>query len=175
MVARVLVVCCEPLITLLHTCRPLLAGLGEAGASPVVRTLPWAGPTGTPRSPAPAREVPAALDPDELAAADGVVFATAGATPHLASSAAAMLAGTARLWAARQLEDRVVTGFTTAEGPAGEEVLSGLLRAACHWGSVLLPGPRPGAADPAALRALGVRMGGLAALAPSRAMAAQAT
>ncbi|MGP4000699.1 hypothetical protein [Streptomyces sp. 8N706] len=159
MAARVLVICCEPLPELLRDCRRVLAGVNDPDVSSALRTLPGSGPAGAPT-----------LDPHELAAAGGVVFATGGRTPTLASSVAELLAATAPLWSRRQLEDRIVSGFTTADGPAGEEALSGLLRAACHWGSLLLPGPRAGTVTPEALYALGARMGRLAARAPSPVM-----
>lgn len=169
--ARVLLVCCEPDPQLLRACDSVLDGLKEQGARATVRALPGApGPgrsDGYARTPgSPPAPYPGELAAWELAAAGGIVFATAGSTPALSSAVSDLLVATAPLWSRRQLEDRVVTGFTTAAGPAGADALAGLLRAACHWGSLLLPGPPPGAATPRALHDLGIRMGRLAARAP---------
>lgn len=169
MPAYVLVICCEASPQLLRACGPARAGLSESGAASALRVLP--GAAGQDPRAGTARPAPAVLDTDELTTAQGVIFATAGAHAHLASTAAEFLATTAPLWARGQLRDRIVSGFTTADGPAGEESLAGLLRAACHWGSVLLPGPRPGAAAPRDLHALGARTGRLAARAQSPALA----
>lgn len=150
--ARVVVICCEADPGLLDACAALIAGLRTGGADPALRALPG---RGTPSC--------TALDPHELLAAAGIVFATAGRTTTLASDAADLLAATGPFWSGRLLEDRIVSGFTTAHGPAGERVLAGLLRAACHWGSVLLPQPRPGVASATELHGRGVRIATLAA------------
>lgn len=78
---------------------------------------------------------------DDLRWADGYAFGTPTRFGNVASQLKQFLDTTAPLWAAGELADRPVTGFTSAINTHGgnESTLLALYNTMYHWGAVVVP------------------------------------
>jgi NAD(P)H dehydrogenase (quinone) len=78
---------------------------------------------------------------DDLRWADGYAFGTPTRFGNIASQLKEFLDTTASLWAAGELADKPVTGFTSAINTHGgnESTLLALYNTMYHWGSIIVP------------------------------------
>ncbi|MEU3274368.1 NAD(P)H:quinone oxidoreductase [Saccharomonospora sp. NPDC006951] len=78
---------------------------------------------------------------DDLRWADAFAFGTPTRFGNVASQLKQFLDTTAALWAAGELTDKAVTGFTSAINAHGgnESTLLALYNTMYHWGSVIVP------------------------------------
>jgi NAD(P)H dehydrogenase (quinone) len=83
---------------------------------------------------------------DDLRWADGVAFGGPARVGSISAPLERFLDGAAPLWAAGELEDKVVTGFTSSNRYGGNEsTLLALYHTLFHWGAIVVA---PGSTDP---------------------------
>src|SRR5690625_2176699 len=85
---------------------------------------------------------------DDLRWADAYAFGTPTLYGNVAAQLKQFIATTAQLWAAGELSDKAVTGFTSAINTHGgnESTLLALYNTMYHWGAIVVP---PGYTDAA--------------------------